>query len=81
MPRKKPKLSQEAQSRIDLAGQMMSTVLESGGIPEIVIAAKTINTATHELKYYVVSPLEQDQIRYVLTRVLGLMDGSIQENN
>ena len=81
MTRKKHKLSDEAEARIKLGSDMMAEVLQYGGIPEIVIAAKVTNRETSALDYFVCSPLERDKIYYVLTRVVGLMDGSIKRNN
>jgi len=77
------KLSKEAQARLDLASQMMSRVLEQGGIPEIVIAAKTGNRKLHEVTYFIAAAptMDKDQVKYILSRVLGLLDGRIQGNN
>ena len=81
MSRKRKQLSKEAQARVNLASQLTSEVLQKGGIPEIVIAAKPGSRELSEVTYMIASPLEEEQIRYVLSRVLGLMDGRIQENN
>ena len=73
---KKPKLSKEAQIRLDLAGSMMAEVLQQGGLPEIVIAAKPIHSAGY-LDYFIASPLKKEEILHVLRRVTGLLDGTL----
>jgi len=78
---KKPNLTPDAQRRLDLGSQMMSKVLEQGGVPEIVIGARVTNKEMHALDYFIVSPLERDKILYVLSRVVGLLDGSIRKGN
>ena len=79
--KKRPKRRSEADARVKLSSQLMAEVLQRGGIPEIVIAAKPGNRELSELTYFIASPLEPDQIRYILSRVLGLLDGRIKENN
>jgi hypothetical protein len=74
--KRKPHLSPRAQKLLNLGSGMMCEVLQAGGIPEIVIAAKTTHSAGY-LDYIIASPLPKDKILYVLRRVIGLIDGSI----
>jgi len=59
----------------------MAKALELGGTPAIVISSRPVNRETGELEYSVASTLTRKEILYILTRVAGLMDGSIVTNN
>ncbi len=78
--KRRPKLSDDANARIDLATQMTAEVLKRGGIPSIVIGSKP-GAGKYAVDYFIVSPLPKGKIRYVLSRLAGLMDGSINESN
>ena len=70
-----------ARELAELGGEMMANALQGGGVPEIVIAAKAGSAELSQVDYYIVSRLEGEKIRYILSRVLGLLDGSIGRNN
>ena len=74
-------MTPEAAARTELSAAMISQVLAKGGVPEIIIGAKAGDGELYALDYFIVSPLKREQIIYVLSRVAGLLDGSIQSNN
>jgi hypothetical protein len=77
----KKKLSESDQLALEHGGELLAEVLRTGGFPLIIIASEVVNPELYELKYSVAAKLPPEKIHYILTRVAGLIDGSIQGNN
>lgn len=61
---------------------MMAKVLEQGAIPEIIIAAKSLpDQGEYALNYFIVSELPREKVLYIISRIKGLLDGSIKRDN
>ena len=84
MSKKKHKARRLAAIKAQAGAEMLRTVLEEGGFPEVLIAAKPRpDMGEFALDYFVVgAPTMTDkQIKYVVGRVYGLVTGSINKNN
>ena len=79
----KIKLSKFSQAKLDCSIEMVTELLHTGAIPEVFIGAIPKDESIGELDYIVaLAPnLDRKKAHYILTRVAGLLDGSIARNN
>ncbi|MHC4181513.1 MAG: hypothetical protein ACYSWU_28795 [Planctomycetota bacterium] len=59
--------------------QMLTEILEWGGVPAIVIGMKQIGSKeVPYVDYVIAGELDKDKVLYVLRRLVGLIDGTIK---
>lgn len=78
---RKKKLSRDAKFKLDHGTSLMAETLRSGSTPMIVIGSKEIDRKTSHLEYSIATKLNKTELLYILSRVKGLIDGSIARNN